>query len=189
MHKTCKTKRRSAGALALALAVTALLVPAAADADRAPELARVDPGPAGVAFEPLEVHDGMTLTVAGGGMSLTRRYGAAESPFVNLVDAAGKPLADGIYKWELRAEPPALALNRERFEHARAAADGDAMIEAQAPRMAVQSGVFTIKHGTLVDSSLVEAEGVQGDADAGGVETIRESGAPVDADGAGGAEN
>jgi len=109
-----------------------------------------------VSFSPRASFDRMTLTVAGQDSVFEQSFKSGQTASFAPVDQEGYALPDGTYKWEIVAS--------RRLEGVKALKDGEPSPDgrtveaAPATRGPRQSGVFTIKGGAIVDSSLVEPE-------------------------------
>ncbi|MEM9293983.1 MAG: tail fiber domain-containing protein [Acidobacteriota bacterium] len=115
--------------------------------------------------QPMVSHDGGQLTLAGpGGRHMTTEF-TSGSAVIGLYDEQGA-LPDGTYVWELRTSPVMSSAQRDALAEVR---DDARLVQLQesgaAPTGIVQYGVFTLKNGVPVDSTLIEgsdfaAEGV-----------------------------
>lgn len=143
---------------AVALIAIGLLAapPAAAQPGQDREVVTMAAGPGAVTWAPRISYEEMTLTVAGGGYAFTQVFARGESPSFAPVDAEGHTLPDGTYNWEIRMAPERLRLDTSAFRNGKMSADGRQVEAARAPRGAIQSGVFTVKNGAIVDPTLVE---------------------------------
>ena len=152
-----RSTQSSWGAIAvLALAVALLAAPATA----APAaLAAASVSPLGIQFQPSVEFQKMTLTVSGPeGLILRREFAAGASIVFEAVGDDGKPLPDGAYRYELVAAPVLDRATRRALAAARQNGDDAAIAKLQAagklPRTPmVQSGAFSIDHGTLVQEA------------------------------------
>lgn len=161
---------------AIALAGICLLAATPADAQREPtqEVATMVASPGALSWAPRVSYDEMALTVAGNGFATSLIFTRGESPSFAPVDAEGYTLPDGTYNWEIRVSPDRLEMDTSAFSNGKVSADGRQMEAATMPRGQIQSGVFTIKNGAIVDSTLVEPESAP---DQGG---LRSAAADVD---------
>lgn len=98
----------------------------------------------------------LRLSVAGPEFSIQKVSPGGSPLSLSLTGADGASLPDGTYKWEIRESYAGLNDNvydpyngRDQVE----AASANARIEVHGR---VESGVFTIKNGFVVDSTLVE---------------------------------
>lgn len=133
-----------------AAAVIPLVSPALLDAEeRSRTLADVQVSSTGVDFVAAVDHGGAILRVSGGGEDHVFTFGPGESPWLSAFDAAGEPLADDVYTWELQLLP----LPEDRAELMKAAAENDGLAPQALPR---QSGSFAIAGGFLADPAEVE---------------------------------
>ncbi len=148
---------RILGAIALVGLWLLASLPAQAQAP-GQEVATMAASPGAVTWAPRVSYEKMTLTVAGNGRVMSSVFSRGESPVFSAVDAEGYALPDGTYNWEIRVTPELLRLDTSAFSNGKVSADGRQVEAASAPRGQIQSGVFTIVNGALVDSSLVEPE-------------------------------
>ncbi|MGD2114204.1 MAG: hypothetical protein PVG07_04065 [Acidobacteriota bacterium] len=138
----------------VAILVTVIAVLALAPAVNGQDVAELRFGSDGVELAPVVEHGTILLTVSGpDGFYHRAELGAGESPFVSIFDAAGEVLPDGVYTYELTVRPAEV--------RRRPVADGTQGLGKSAPweipaASRVQSGVFSIRGGVLVDP------GVQG---------------------------
>ena len=90
----------------------------------------------------MNVHGGVTITVAGDDFHSSQRFGAGESPFISLTDDAGNALEPGLYKWSLTVDGKAV---------------GERPMAGSRKPAITQSGNFRIAaDGSLVNRDLVE---------------------------------
>ena len=107
----------------------------------------------------------MTLTVSGpGGLILRREFAAGAAVAFEAVGDDGKPLPDGAYRYELVAAPVLDRATRRALAAARQSGDDAAIAKLQEagklPRTPmVQSGAFSIDHGTLVQDAKEPSRG------------------------------
>jgi hypothetical protein len=112
-----------------------------------------------VSFAPRADVDRMTLTVSGRGHAYSETFDYGQTATFVPVDAEGYALPDGTYNWELVSSPSPRNLRPRAFASGRVSANGRSVEEAKGPQGRLQSGVFTILNGAIVDSSQVEEEG------------------------------
>ena len=95
----------------------------------------------------------LQLTIAGPGNSRhTQKYASAESVFIDINDANGQPLADGLYKYE--AWPvPAVSYSREESSRM---PDRNSLENTTGPDVSPVSGSFRIVNGVIDDPELIE---------------------------------
>jgi hypothetical protein len=103
----------------------------------------------GIDFVTLQPHGGAVLTVSAGDAVHRYTFGPDESPWLSLFDAAGEPLADGVYAWELELLP--VADSRADLMRSAARNRGDAP-EA----LSRQTGSFALVGGYVADPTLRE---------------------------------
>jgi len=99
----------------------------------------------------------LSLSVTGPGFALRQVSAAGESPSMTLTRGDGNPLLDGIYNWEIRESFP--GINDGVYDPANGR-EGAGTPSARGPvaiKGRVDSGVFTIKNGFVVDSTATEA--------------------------------
>jgi hypothetical protein len=164
---------RRRAALAAAIVALATLPAFAAGV---PEIASLSAGATALVWQPAVAYERMTLTVSGPDGVFTREFDRATMPSLDIYDRAGYPLADGAYKWELRAAP--VVSDDVRAALARARETGDDSIVAELQRAGklpaeplVVSGAFRVHEGAFVRSDLDEPSAVAGDAAGPGVVT------------------
>ena len=140
--------------MALALSGPALMSPLAAQPDAS--FATMTPAGASVMWETGSSAPQMVLSVTGPGVAI-RQVSEGGALGLSLTSDDGGSLPDGTYNWEIRESFAGLndgvydpANGRDGVDVANASARID--IEGR-----VQSGVFTIKNGFVVDSTLIEA--------------------------------
>ncbi|MCB1056978.1 MAG: tail fiber domain-containing protein [Acidobacteria bacterium] len=147
------TQRVLASTLAAALVASLTVFPAhAAERTRIADTTNFSDG---VAFD-ARTNAGMTLTVTGPqDFVAIEELAAGASAFF---DTTG--LADGFYRWELRTQPALDASTKAALDRARQTGDESTVnrLRAQGKLTSgdVQSGVFTIQGGAIVDDTLVE---------------------------------
>ena len=112
---------------------------------------------ADASFSPMSF-DAMTLTVAGHGHVSVQTARSGQSLSFAPVDDEGYALPDGTYNWEIVTTPDLRSLRASAFSNGKVSADGRTMVAPEAPRGGLQSGVFTVKNGMIVNPDLVEAE-------------------------------
>ncbi|HEV7509607.1 MAG TPA: hypothetical protein VGS07_32335 [Thermoanaerobaculia bacterium] len=145
-----------------ALAMAAVLLLAAPVARAAAPLATVSISPQGLEWQPAGDFEKFTLTVSGpGGVTLRREIQSGAALAFEPVGDDGKPLADGIYAYELTATPRLDLQTRQALAAAHLAGDEAAIAKLQAagklPRAPLaQSGFFTIHNGALVSPDAKE---------------------------------
>ncbi len=141
-------------------------VPAAASEPGAP-FARLIAAGSAVYWTTAPTGAEISLSVTGPAFAMRQVSAPGENPSMVLLATDGSPLADGVYNWEIRESFPGINDGVADPVNGR---DGDAGQEARA-RVPIQgrvdSGVFTIKNGVVVDSgvseiSSPEAEGASG---------------------------
>lgn len=154
---------------ALVLAALPLQLAAAELVRGDPNIAALSISAGSVSFAPQVSFEEMTLTVAGGGYSVTRSFRFGQTASFAPVDAEGFQLPDGTYNWELVMSPRARDLDPRAFSSGEVSADGRAFKAAEAPEGQRQSGVFTIKDGLIVDPRRVEPEATRAAGSIGGV--------------------
>lgn len=132
------------------------LMPAIAAQPEA-ELATLSPAGGSVMWEVRSSAPQMNLSVTGPGVSIRKVSEGGAGLGLSLTGDEGSPLPDGTYNWEIWESFPGVndgvydpANGRDGVDVASASARID--IEGR-----VQSGVFTIKNGFVVDSTLMEA--------------------------------
>lgn len=123
-----------------------------------PKIAEMSLQGGSVSFAPLIGFGQMTLTVAGQGHSSILNFRSGETASFAPVDSKGYSLPDGTYNWEISVSPRPEDLDLRAFRAGSISADGRTSVAASAPSVPRQSGVFTIKNGSLVDSTLREPE-------------------------------
>ncbi|HKV08987.1 MAG TPA: hypothetical protein VJ725_12665 [Thermoanaerobaculia bacterium] len=124
-------------------------------------LARLNVSGASVDWVVNGTYERVVLTVSSPEGKVTRHEAKANKPLsFNLFDARGNKRADGVYHWELRADPVLSTAVKERLAASRR--NGDASVEldlrksGQLPAASVMSGAFTIAGGSFVDTDLEE---------------------------------
>ncbi|HEY7216529.1 MAG TPA: hypothetical protein VIC28_18045, partial [Thermoanaerobaculia bacterium] len=155
-----RSTQSSCGAIVvLALAAALLAAPATAGPSA---VAAASVGPLGIQFQPSVEYQKMTLTVSGPeGLILRREFAAGAAIVFEAVGNDGKPLPDGAYRYELVAAPVLDRATRRALATARQNGDDAAIAKLQEagklPRTPmVQSGVFSIDHGALVQDDAKE---------------------------------
>jgi hypothetical protein len=99
----------------------------------------------------------LVLSVNGPGFEMRQVSAPGESPSVTLTRGDGDPLLDGLYKWEIRESFP--GVNDGVYDPANGR-DGAGSPSTRGPvaiRGRVDSGVFTIRNGFVVDGTASEA--------------------------------
>ncbi|HSK81734.1 MAG TPA: hypothetical protein VLQ45_35110 [Thermoanaerobaculia bacterium] len=109
-------------------------------------------------------HERVVLTVSDPEGKVTRHEVKSNKPLsFNLFDAKGNKKPDGVYHWELRADPVLSAAVKEQLAASRRS--GDASVElnlrksGQLPTASVLSGAFTIAGGSFVENDLTGEQG------------------------------
>lgn len=100
----------------------------------------------------------LSLSVTGPAFAMQRISGSGESPSLTLAAADGSPLVDGIYNWEIRESFPGVNDGVSDPINGR---DADTAQSAQRRvpiQGRVESGVFTIKNGLVIDSAISEED-------------------------------
>lgn len=129
-------------------------------------IARANLAPHLVSFEPLVDFESMTLTVKGDqGVVFEGEYGAGSALTFDLFDQEGARLPDGLYTYELKANPRIAPEIRQALEYARQNGDDaqaerrlrDAGILPKLGRSMSLTGAFTIADGAVVDPNLPES--------------------------------
>ena len=125
-------------------------------------------GATAITWRPAVENDGFVLTVSGPDRVVRREIPSGEQPTFELFDAQGKTRPDGSYTWELRANPPLAAEDRDRLAAARASGDETKADEILAELRAagrlppesslVQTGSFAIEGGAFVPLDASEPE-------------------------------
>jgi hypothetical protein len=116
-----------------------------------------------VSFSPRVGFDRMTLTVVGMGHVFRQIASSGEAVSFAPVDQEGYSLPDGTYNWEIVASS---RLEDASPDTAGATPKDGRTVEANpGPRGPRDSGVFTIKNGSIVDASVVEIESARAEAD------------------------
>jgi hypothetical protein len=124
-------------------------------ADPASENMTAEVYPDFVVFENLGDDTDLQVRVSGPqGEVLSRRQSGAEPVFVELQDASGQTLADGLYKYEVFAVPR-VTIPREVSA---AMPDRDVHREQVGPGPSPLSGTFRVSNGAIVDALAVEGE-------------------------------
>lgn len=143
-----RAHRNALMGLTLGLALGLSGKPAAA----AERLADVGLQGGALSVRPLVEAEGLSVTVTGPqGFALTRSFARSEAALLDLREAAGAPLADGVYKYEvtLGARPEA---SPAALQAAREAQDSGAAARTRRPSL-VESGSFRIAGGVLEAAS------------------------------------
>jgi hypothetical protein len=140
-------KKAASGAAAVCL----LSLMVVGNALGAREYSSMSVNPGGIVWQPLAITGGATLSITGPrGVAIRQAFDAGTSPELGATDAAGAPLPDGLYSYEL-AFAPASGLVTRRDGAAVAAPAGEPMI---------QSGSFRVVDGRFfVPGSAEEASG------------------------------
>jgi hypothetical protein len=141
-------------AMHLAISGLALLPVMAAGAEA--QLATMTPAGASVMWETQSSAPQMELSVTGPGVAIRQVRNGGAGLSLSLTRADGTSLPDGTYNWEIRES--CAGLNDGVYDPAngRDAADAASTQARIHVEGRVQSGVFSIKNGFLVDSSLKE---------------------------------
>ncbi len=154
------TQSRGWTAAALTLALSLLAVPAIAGPSA---MAAANVGPHGIDWLLSVEYEKATLTVTGPeGFVLRREFAAGVSPSFDAVATDGKPLADGVYKYELVASPVLDRATRQELANARRTGD-DSIVqklraEGKLPSTPmIQSGSFKVAGGAILTQDLPEA--------------------------------
>jgi len=152
--------------LAMVLALSGLaLIPVAAAQPEASFATMVSAGTS-VYWTTAESSGELSLSVTGPGFAVQQVSAGDGSPSMTLTRGDGNPLLDGIYNWEIHESFP--GINDGVYEPANGrdvaapSAQRPVVIEGR-----VASGVFTIKNGFVVDSTVTEADGPAETAGAG----------------------
>jgi endosialidase-like protein len=155
-----RSTQSSCGAIAvLALAAALLAAPATAGPSA---VAAASVGPLGIQFQPSVEFQKMTLTVSGPeGLILRREFAAGAAVMFEAIGDDGKPLPDGAYRYELVASPVLDRATRRALAAARQNGDDAAIAKLrEAGKLPstpmIQSGSFSIAHGTLVQDDAKE---------------------------------
>jgi Chaperone of endosialidase len=148
------------------LALVAVGLPAAQASE---PVAAMAVGPAAVAWSPsVADYDRLVLTVSGpDDFSARQEFTGGTAPSFGLFNRTGFPLADGVYKYELKVVPRVDPAVLRQLQEARETGDESAIHRLQEagtlPAHAlVQSGSFSIRNGAFMLQDLREQ------ADAGG---------------------
>jgi hypothetical protein len=109
-------------------------------------------------------HERVVLTVSDPEGTVTRQEGKGNKALsFSLFDAKGNKRPDGVYTWELRADPVLSTSVKERLAASRKGGDATAELDlrrsGQLPAAAVLSGAFTISGGSFVENDLTEEQG------------------------------
>ena len=141
-------------AMHLAISGLALLPVVAAHAET--QLATMTPAGASVMWETHSSAPQLQLTVTGPEVAIRQVSNGGAGLSLSLTRADGTSMPDGIYNWEIRESYA--GLNDGVYDPANGRDGVDAAsAQARIPvEGRVQSGVFSIKNGFLVDSSLKE---------------------------------
>lgn len=130
------------------LILTVVFLPVAATAG---EIARVHVGAAQVEWQPVVEHEGLVLTVSRPDESSFRQEIEAGKSAVFQLTAGD---VDGVYTWELRANPRVSAEVQKELQAARKSGDSTVLWrlrkEGKLPADLVQSGAFTVERGAIV---------------------------------------
>ncbi len=128
--------------------------------------AMVDISPDSVSWAVMIEHRSAVLTVAGNGRWIRHQFAAGEPAVFTPRDAAGNPLPDGTYKWELTLGPASIqmqpgALPSGREDGLAAEPPGSATALGGPPEERVTSGTFTVLNGGFAEPSMIEATDLQ----------------------------
>jgi len=158
---------RNARAMALCLALPALAGTPVGAAQPDAEFAKLSPEGAAVVWEIQSNAPEAVLSVSGPDVAIRQTSLGGSSLDLALIRADGSLLPDGTYAWEIRESYPGMNDSvydpyngRNSVEKASASTPIDI-------RGRVQSGVFTIKNGSVVDSTVVEEDASEGATAAG----------------------
>jgi len=99
----------------------------------------------------------LVLSVNGPGLEMRQVSAPGESPSMTLTRGDGKPFLDGLYKWEIRESFPGVNDGVYDPANGRDAAGSPSARGPVVIRGRVDSGVFTIRNGFVVDSTATEA--------------------------------
>lgn len=109
--------------------------------------------PGGILFELKGGDADLQLSVSGpGNIAYARRYVAADSVFLDITNANGKALGDGLYKYEARPIP-AITISREESS---GMMDRNVLYGKTDAKISPVSGTFRIVHGAVIDPSVNE---------------------------------
>jgi hypothetical protein len=108
-----------------------------------------------IAFELTNGGFDMQLNVSGPqGFSRSQKYAANELAYVDVIDAKGRQLADGLYKYEIRPVPT-VTISREESS---AMPDRNDLYHKTQIEVSPVSGNFRVLNGRIADDLIVEAE-------------------------------
>jgi len=138
----------------LAISGLALLPVVAAHAEA--QLATMTPAGASVMWETQSSAPQMELSVTGPGVAIRQIGNGGAGLSLALTRADGTSLPDGIYNWEIRESFAGLNDGVYDPANGRDAVDATSAQSRIHVEGRAQSGVFSIKNGFLVDSSVTE---------------------------------
>jgi len=108
-----------------------------------------------IAFELANPEFDMQLNVSGPkGFSLSQKYAANELAYIDVVDARGSRLADGLYKYEIRPVPTVMITREESS----AMPDRNELYHKAQIEVSPVSGSFRVLDGRIVDDLAVESD-------------------------------
>jgi hypothetical protein len=143
-------------ALVIALALSGPVLVPAAVASPGAELATLTTAGASVSWATTSNAPQLVLTLTGPGVAIQQVSEGGGGLDLSLTGDDGSSLPDGTYNWEIRESYPGLNDGVYDPANGRDAVDPASAQERIEVVGRVESGVFTILYGSVVDSALVE---------------------------------
>lgn len=111
----------------------------------------------GVTIETIENNQAFSLNLSGpAGLNYSKSYRQAETAFIDINNVDGKPLADGLYKYEIKALP-ATRISREESS---TMPDRNDLKWKSSTKASPVNGNFRVVNGWVVDDQIEEFSSV-----------------------------
>lgn len=107
----------------------------------------------GVMIKAVENNQAFSLNLSGpAGLNFSKSYRQAETAFIDINDVDGQPLADGLYKYEIKALP-AIRISREESS---TMPDRNDLKRKSSTKASPVNGSFRVVNGWVVDDQIEE---------------------------------